>query len=194
MNSYQLTLLRQKQANVFIGQQTGQDSSLQTYKVQMRGSSVQNPSTVAGQGNNQGTNVMSFANSHEQVPGCTGVAQTYKGNGTNGEYLNVLSKAASCAVCSDPDYSQYTSLGITLPCCPYETRQRYYITNAAGTIVDYNTYLTGLDSCVPNLTSGGAYVRAKPDCTAATVAIYGGGGIPTTTKNPTIYRYKFSSG
>jgi hypothetical protein len=194
MNASQLTQLRQKQANRFIGQQTGQDSSLQTYKVQMRASSVQNPSTVEGQGNNQGTNVMSFANSHEQIPGCTGVTQSYAGKGTNGEYLNVLSKAASCAVCSDPDYSRYTSLGVTLPCCPYETRQRYYITNSSGVIVDMNTYLTGLDSCVPNLTSGGAYVRAIPDCTSATVAIYGGGGIATTTKNPTIFRYKFSSG
>lgn len=198
MNAQQLTQLRQKQANRYIGRPQPTDSSLQTWKVQARGSSVQIPSTVANRGPNEGTGVMEFVNSKDTLPcaeGGTGVITSAKGRGTNGEYLNVLMKAASCAVCADPNPATNPG-GVTLPCCPYEPRQRYYITNTAGEIVDMNTYLPNLDAGPQCAGCKGEQFndRGVPiNCSCSTRAVYGGGTIAATTVNTTGMRLKFPS-
>lgn len=197
MNAQELTRLRQKQANRYIGRPQPTDSSLQTWKVQARGSSVQIPVSVQNTNPNAGTGVMAFVNTHDwNSNACpTGVQTVSKGNGTNGEYLNVLMKAASCAVCADPNPATNPG-GVTLPCCTYEPRQRYYITNAAGTIVDYNTYITNLDAgpqCVA--CQGQQYNdQGKPiNCSCGTRSVYGGGVVAATTVNTTGMRLKYPS-
>jgi hypothetical protein len=198
MNAQQLTKLRQKQANVYIGRPQPIDSSLQTWKVQCRASSVQNPSTVTNRGPNEGTGVMEFVNSKDTLAcaeGGVGTLNFAAGRGTHGEYTNVLMKAASCAVCSDPNPATNPG-GITLPCCPYEPRQRYYITNAAGNIVDYNTYITTLNQGPQCVGCQGQQFndQGKPiNCSCGTRAIYGGGEVAATTVNTTGMRLKFSS-
>lgn len=197
MNSQELTRLRQKQANRYLGRPQPTDSSLQTWKVQARGSSVQIPVAVQNTNPNAGTGVMAFVNTHDWNSNTcpSGVQTVSKGNGTNGEYLNVLMKAASCAVCSDPNPATNPG-GITLPCCTYETRQRYYITNSSGAIVDYNTYLPNLDAGSQCVTCKGEQFndQGKPiNCSCSTRAVYGGGGIATTTVNQTGMRLKFPS-
>jgi len=197
MNAQQLTRLRQKQANVYIGRPQPVDASLNTWRVQARGSSVQIPVSVPNTNPNAGTGVMAFANTHDwDSKTCpNGVNTVSKGNGTNGEYLSVLMKAASCAVCADPNPATNPG-GVTLPCCPYEPRQRYQITNAAGVVVNQNTYL-------PNLNAGPQCVacqgeqyndRGRPiNCSCGTTNIYGGGTVAATTVNTTGMRLKFSS-
>lgn len=198
MNAQELTRLRQKQANRYIGRPQPTDSSLQTWKVQARGSSVEIPSTVQNRGPNQGTGVMEFVNTKDTLlcePG-VGVVNFAKGRGTNGEYLNVLMKAASCAVCADPNPATNPG-GVTLPCCTYETRQRYYITNASGTIVDNNTYLPNLDAGPQCVGCQGQQFndQGKPiNCSCGTTSIYGGGIVAATTANTTGMRLKFPSG
>jgi hypothetical protein len=196
MNAQELTRKRQKQANIYIGRQTGSDSSLQTWKVQARGSSVQIPSIVESRGPNQGTGVMEFVNTKDTI-GCeqVGVLTSATGLGTRGTYTNVLMKAASCAVCSDNNYA-VNPQGITLPCCPYEPRQRYPITNSNGVIVDMNTFITTLDAgpqCVG--CQGEQYNdRGVPiNCSCGTRAVYGGGIVAATTVNTTGMRLKFPS-
>lgn len=197
MNAQRLTQLRQKQANVYIGRPQPTDSSLQTWKVQARGSSVQNPSTVLNRGPNQGTGVMEFVNSKDTL-GCAqgvGAVNYSAGRGTNGEYLNVLMKAASCAVCADPNPATNPG-GVTLPCCPYEPRQRYQITNAQGVVVDQNTYLPNLDAGPQCVACKGQQFndQGKPiNCSCQTISLYGGGMVAATTANPTGMRLKFPS-
>lgn len=197
MNAQELTRLRQKQATRYIGRPQPTDSSLQTWKVQARGSSVQIPVSVANTNPNAGTGVMAFANSKDWNSNTcpSGVLTVSKGNGTNGEYLNVLMKAASCAVCADPNPATDPG-GVTLPCCPYEPRQRYQITNAEGVVVDQNTYLPNLDAgpqCVgcegEQFNDHGVPINAA-NCTTN---IYGGGIVAATTVNTTGMRLKFSS-
>lgn len=198
MNAQELTRLRQRQANRYIGRPQPTDSSLQTWKVQARGSSVQNPSTVANRGPNEGNGVMEFVNSKDTLPCATGGVGTLncaKGVGTGGTYTNVLMKAASCAVCADPNPATNPG-GITLPCCTYEPRQRYYITNSNGVIVDYNTYITTLDQGPQCVGCQGQQFndQGKPiNCSCGTRAIYGGGTVAATTVNTTGMRLKFSS-
>ena len=197
MNAQELTRLRQKQAIQYIGRPQPTDSSLQTWKVQARGSSVQIPVYVANTNPNAGTGVMSFVNTKDWNSNTcpSGVNTVSKGNGTNGEYLSVLMKAASCAVCADPNPATNPG-GITLPCCPYEPRQRYYITNAAGTIVDYNTYITTLDAGPQCVGCQGQQFndQGKPiNCSCGTRAVYGGGTVAATTVNTTGMRLKFPS-
>ena len=196
MNAQELTRRRQKLANVYIARQTGIDSSLQTWKVQARASSVQSPSAVQNKGPNQGTGVMEFVNTKDTI-GCegVGVVNTATGVGTHGTYTNVLMKAASCAVCSDNDYSVYP-WGVTLPCCPYEPRQRYPITNSNGVVVDMNTFIPTLNAgpqCVgcqgQQFVDGGNPIN----CTCGTRAVYGGGIVAATTANQTGMRLKFPS-
>lgn len=196
MNAQELTRRRQKLANVYVARTTGVDSSLQTWKVQARASSVQNPVKVENKGPNQGTGVMEFVNTKDTI-GCTavGVVNTATGAGTGGTYTNVLMKAASCAVCADTDYSVYP-WGVTLPCCPYEPRQRYPITNSNGVVVDMNTFITTLNAgpqCVG--CQGQQYVDSgQPiNCSCGTRAVYGGGIVAATTSNQTGMRLKFPS-
>jgi hypothetical protein len=196
MNAQELTRMRQKQANVYIGRQRGVDSSLQTWKVQARASSVEIPSVVASRGPNQGTGVMAFVNTKDTI-GCeqVGVLTSATGFGTQGTYTNVLMKAASCAVCSDNNYAVYP-WGVTLPCCPIETRQRYPIVNSNGVVVDMNTFITTLDAgpqCVG--CQGQQYNdRGVPiNCSCGTRAVYGGGIVAATTSNTTGMRLKFPS-
>lgn len=195
MNSQQLTKLRQKQANTYIGRPIPTDSSLQTWKVQARGSSVEIPSIVASRGPNQGTGVMAFANSKDTIGCSDGVLTTATGVGTGGSYLNVLMKNASCAVCSDPNPATDPG-GVTLPCYPIETRQRYYITNSNGTIVDFNTYITTLDSGPQCVACQGQQFNDNGtpiNCSCSTRAVYGGGIVAATTVNTTGMRLKFPS-
>jgi hypothetical protein len=200
MNAQQLTKLRQKQANVYIGRPQPVDASLQTWKVQARAAGAGNvvPVVVPNRSPNQGTGVMEFVNTKDTIPcatGGTGVQTTATGRGTHGEYFSVLMKAAGCAVCSDPNPATNPG-GVTLPCCPYEPRQRYYITNSAGDIVDYNTYITNLDAGPQCVACQGQQFndQGRPiNCSCATTNIYGGGGIAATTVNKTGMRLKFSS-
>ena len=208
MNSSRLTQLRAKQANRYIGRPQPVDSSLQTWRVQARGSSGPVvPATVPTKGSNEGTGVMEFANSKSNLAEArctdTGVVQFNAGRGTHGEYLNVLMKAASCAVCADPNYATNPG-GVTLPCCTYEPRQRYPITNAQGVIVDMNTFIPANPYQVAQNPTGIRCVdcqgqqyndQGKPiNCSCGRIAVYGGGGVPTTTVNPTGMRLKFPSG
>jgi hypothetical protein len=87
MNAQQLTRLRQKQANVYIGRPQPVDASLNTWRVQARGSSVQIPVSVANTNPNAGTGVMAFANTHDwDSTTCpNGVNTVSKGNGTNAQ-------------------------------------------------------------------------------------------------------------
>lgn len=191
MNAQELTRLRQKQANVYIGPQKGIDSSLQTWKVQARGSSVQTPVVVANRGPNQGTGVMEFVNTKDPILGAQGVGvlTSATGAGTGGTYMNVLMKAANCAECSPQNTD-----GITLPCCPYEPRQRYPITNSTGVIVDMNTFITNLDAgpqCVG--CQGQQFTETPVNCSCGTRAVYGGGIVAATTVNQTGMRLKFPS-
>lgn len=197
MNAQELTRLRQKQAVRYIGRPQPTDASLQTWKVQARGSSVQIPVSVPNTNPNAGTGVMSFVNTKDWNSNTcpSGVNTVSKGNGTNGEYLNVLMKAASCAVCADPNPAINPG-GVTLPCCTYEPRQRYYITNSEGVIVDMNTYITTLNAgpqCVgcegEQFNDNGRPINAA-NCVTN---IYGGGGIAATTVNTTGMRLKFAS-
>lgn len=197
MNAQQLTRLRQKQANIYIGRPQPTDSSLQTWKVQCRGSSVQIPVSVPNTNPNAGTGVMSFVNTKDWNSNTcpSGVNTVSKGNGTNGEYLNVLMKAASCAVCADPNPATNPG-GITLPCCPYEPRQRYAITNAQGVVVDQNTYLPNLDAGPQCVGCEGEQFndRGKPiNAVNGLTNIYGGGGVAAISYNNTGMRLKFSS-
>ena len=194
MNAQQLTKLRQKQANTYIGRPQPTDASLNTWKVQARASSVESPSTVANRGPNEGTGVMEFVNTKDTQ--CVGGTVNFAaGAGTGGSYFNVLMKAASCAVCSDPNPATNPG-GVTLPCCPYEPRQRYYITNSSGEIVNMNTYITNLDAGPQCGTCKGEQYndRGIPiNCSCSTRAVYGGGTIAATTVNQTGMRLKFPS-
>ena len=200
MNAQQLTKLRQKEANRYLGRPQPTDASLQTWKVQARAAGGGNvvPAIVPSRGPNEGTGVMEFVNSKDTIlcaTGGTGVLTSATGRGTHGEYFSVLMKAAGCAVCADPNPATNPG-GITLPCCPYEPRQRYQITNAAGVVVDQNTYL-------PNLNAGPQCVgcqgeqfndQGRPiNCSCGTTNIYGGGEIAARTANPTGMRLKFPS-
>ena len=197
MNAQELTRLRQKMAVQYIGRPQPTDSSLQTWKVQCRASSVQNASTVENRGPNQGTGVMEFVNSKVTL-GCApgvGVLNYATGVGTHGSHWNVMMKAASCAVCADPNPATNPG-GVILPCCPYEPRQRYPITNAEGVVVDQNTFLPNLNAgpqCVGCM--GQQFVDlGKPiNCSCGTTNIYGGGIVAATTVNTTGMRLKMAS-
>jgi hypothetical protein len=142
MNSGELIRQKIKAANIYIGRPQPTDASLITWKAQARAakSDTSTPSIVPTVASSSASGVMQFATGKESEGCITGVVQTHTGKCTNGEYSARLMASAGCAVCSDTDYSTNPG-GITLPCYTYETRQRYPITNAAGVIVDSNTYL-----------------------------------------------------
>jgi hypothetical protein len=75
------------------------DSSLQTWRVQARAGKVEIPQTVQ---------------TVAERDGCA-ATQTIQGKGTNMEYLNVLRRAESCAVCSDSD--PVVNSYVTIPGC-----------------------------------------------------------------------------
>lgn len=199
MNAQELTRLRQRQANRYIGRPQPVDASLNTWKVQARGSRGNVvPTAVANRGPNQGTGVMEFVNTKDYTTGCSGsgVVQVIKGNGTHGEYFAKLMYDAGCMVCSDPNPATNPG-GVTLPCCPYEPRQRYQIVDASGVVVDQNTYLPNLDAGPQCVGCQGQQFndQGKPiNCSCGTTSIYGGGIVAATTVNTTGMRLKFPSG
>ena len=77
------------------------DSSLQTWRVQARAGKVEIPQTVQ---------------TVAERDGCA-ATQTIQGKGTNMEYLNVLRRAESCAVCSDPDPMPCSNRFVIIPGC-----------------------------------------------------------------------------
>lgn len=77
------------------------DSSLNTWRVQARAGKVESPQTVQ---------------TVAERDGCA-ATQTIQGKGTNMEYLNVLRRAESCAVCSDPDPAPAANRFVIIPGC-----------------------------------------------------------------------------
>jgi hypothetical protein len=73
--------------NKYIHRTNPVDSSLQTWRVQARSGKVEVPQTVQTTVENSGN-------------ACT---KTIQGKGSNMEYLSILRRAGSCAVCSDSD-------------------------------------------------------------------------------------------
>jgi len=180
MNSGELTRKRNKAANQYLNRPKVTDSSLLTWKKQVGPTYADSgaPPVVANRGINAGTGVMAFANGKESdvPPGITannsnGTLNFATGKGVNGESLRTIFTAAGCAVSTDPNPALVPD-GITLPCYTYETRQRFQITNAAGVVVDNNTYLSNINQC-------GAYSGYFP----TPAPTYGSGSNITYHKN-----------
>lgn len=195
MNSGELLRLKQKKANRFIQSKTGVDSSLHTYNKQVRAASSDTGTVpvVASKGQNASTGVMQFATGKE--PGsCSNYVQFSSGS-TNRSAASVLARKAGCAVASDTDTSklQIGAIQITLPCCNYEPRQRYPITNSSGVIVDYNTYQTNLTRQITGMEGSPELYIGGPDCSIASKPIYGNGTVITTTKTYTSMRQFYPS-
>ena len=195
MNSGELLRLKQKKANRFIQSKTGVDSSLHTYNKQVRAASSDTGTVpvVASKGQNASTGVMQFATGKE--PGsCSNYVQFSSGS-TNRSAASVLARKAGCAVASDTDTSklQIGAIQITLPCCNYEPRQRYPITNSSGVIVDYNTYQTNLTRQITGMEGSPELYIGGPDCCIASKPIYGNGTVVTTTKTYTSMREFYPS-
>ena len=148
---------------------------------------------VASKGQNASTGVMQFATGKE--PGsCSNYVQFSSGS-TNRSAASVLARKAGCAVASDTDTSklQIGAIQITLPCCNYEPRQRYPITNSSGVIVDYNTYQTNLTRQITGMEGSPELYIGGPDCSIASKPIYGNGTVVTTTKTYTSMREFYPS-
>lgn len=195
MNSGELLRLKQKKANRFIQSKTGVDSSLHTYNKQVRAASSDTGTVpvVASKGQNASTGVMQFATGKE--PGsCSNYVQFSSGS-TNRSAASVLARKAGCAVASDTDTSklQIGAIQITLPCCNYEPRQRYPITNSSGVIVDYNTYQTNLTRQITGMEGSPELYVGGPDCSIESKPIYGNGTVITTTKTYTSMRQFYPS-
>jgi hypothetical protein len=195
MNSGELLRLKQKKANRFIQSKTGVDSSLHTYNKQVCAASSDTGTVpvVASKGQNASTGVMQFATGKE--PGsCSNYVQFSSGS-TNRSAASVLARKAGCAVASNTDTSklQNGAIQITLPCCDYEPRQRYPITNSSGVIVDYNTYQTNLTRQITGMEGSPELYAGAPDCSIASKPIYGNGTVITTTKTYTSMRQFYPS-
>ena len=195
MNSGELLRLKQKKANRFIQSKTGVDSSLHTYNKQVRAASSDTGTVpvVASKGQNASTGVMQFATGKE--PGsCSNYVQFSSGS-TNRSAASVLARKAGCAVASNTDTSKLEigAIQITLPCCNYEPRQRYPITNSSGVIVDYNTYQTNLTRQITGMEGSPELYIGGPDCSIASKPIYGNGTVITTTKTYTSMREFYPS-
>ena len=180
MNSGELTRQRNKAANQYLYRAKVTDSSLLTWKKQVGPTYADSgkPPVVENRGINAGTGVMAFANGKESdvPPGIAGnnsngTLNFATGKGVNGESLRTIFTAAGCAVSTDPNPALFPD-GITLPCYTYETRQRFQITNAAGVVVDNNTYLSNINQC-------GAYSGYFP----TPAPTYGSGSNITYHKN-----------
>ena len=195
MNSGELLRLKQKKANRFIQSKTGVDSSLHTYNKQVRAASSDTGTVpvVASKGQNASTGVMQFATGKE--PGsCSNYVQFSSGS-TNRSAASVLARKAGCAVASNTDTSKLETgaIQIILPCCDYEPRQRYPITNSSGVIVDYNTYQTNLTRQITGMEGSPELYIGGPDCSIASKPIYGNGTVITTTKTYTSMREFYPS-
>ena len=138
MNSSDYLRRKLKNRTTTIGFQNGQDSSLQTMKVQARATSVLSANAVATNGSKIGGSIGNIMqkNAVTTVPteSCSSGYQSVTGNTQTGGYLirdataNRIIGAQGCAVCSDaPSSAPYN---IVLPCVtPLEV-----IKNAPGVV------------------------------------------------------------
>ncbi len=85
--------------NKFIHRATTSDSSLNTWRVQARAGKVEIPQQVQTTVENDGN----------------ACVRTIQGKGTNMEYLSVLRRAESCAVCADVDPMVNSNRMILIP-------------------------------------------------------------------------------
>ena len=125
MNSSDYLRRKLKNRTTTIGFQNGQDSSLQTMKVQARATNVLSANAVATSGSLPGGSICNIMqkNGVTSVPTAESCSSGYKsvsGNGQTGGYLisdataNRIIGAQGCAVCSDaPSSAPYN---IVLPC------------------------------------------------------------------------------
>lgn len=180
MNAQELTRLRQKSAVRSVHGPVAVDSSLQTWNVQCRAvaSASATPIVVANQVTLGSNALTTFAT----------------GKGTSGEYMGVLMKNAGASFSNNPT-PETNPYDITFPCFTYETRQRYALSNASGTIVDSNTYLPNLGAGCSSHCKGELYKDGGVPINScnATVSLYGGGIAAATTISKTGMRTKLPS-
>ena len=123
MNSSDYLRRKLKNRTTTIGFQNGQDSSLQTMKVQARATNVLGANAVATNASKIGGsigNIMENGVSNVPTEVCASGYSSVSGNGQSGGYLirdstaNRIIGAQGCAVCSDaPSSAPYN---IVLPC------------------------------------------------------------------------------
>ena len=178
MNAQELTRLRQKAAIRSIHGPNPVEASLQTWRVQCRavaGASA-TPSVVANQVS-LGSNALT----------------TFASGQTSGEALGVLLKNAGAAFSNNPT-PETNPYDVSLPCFTYETRQRYALSNDAGTIVDSNTFLPSFGSACSHCKGERFNDRGVPiNSCNATISLYGGGIAAATTVSKTGMRTKLPS-
>lgn len=179
MNAQELTRLRQKSAVLSIHGPTPVDASLQTWRVQCRAvAGASATPAIVGNQVSLGSNVLTT---------CAA------GKGTNGDYSSVLLKNAGATLSNNPtpETNPYT---LSLPCFTYETRQRYALSNAAGVIVDSNTFLPSIGRSCSDCKGERYNDNGIPINSAnASVSLYGGGLAAAITVSKTGMRMKFPS-
>jgi len=188
MNSAELLRKKQKAMPMYLGRHTVTDSSLQTWKQQTRSARADAgtmPAIVPTIESQAASGVMAFAGINPQLESCGAYQKVSQGKGMNGEGLGRILAAAGCANCGDTDLTAPLE-GFTVNSgFTYETRQRYAITDANGTILDQNTLISITQCGTSQTPRWGSGV----DCTGSSVPIYAAGGIPThTTKKDKLYR------